>query len=171
MLANQDLVAGVQGTRMIALAQTLLILVAGFTIGVGGHLSLEKDRYVDQLAATGTSSVNFFEWMAISFYRIVSPEGEFVAENEETKGMTPQDMLGEEEAGPLEHSGLVVIPEDDESAATIDSIRGSFSDDVEVTIDPENPDAGIIVPQFRKREGNAYRFLMVPLEATKSAVK
>jgi hypothetical protein len=43
------------------------------------------------------------------------------------------------------------------------SIQGSFSDEVSVSIDPHNPDTGIIIPHFKDTDGEEYRYLIVPV--------
>ena len=62
-------------------------------------------------------------------------------------------------------TSFVVAPDELFTSTTIDSIRDSFSDQVEVTIDPNNPDTGIITPEFKEGKGEPYRFLMVPVTA------
>ena len=61
------------------------------------------------------------------------------------------------------YTSLVVGPDEVMTTSTVESIRSSFSDDVSVSIDPHHPDTGIIVPHFKNRDGEAYRFLMVPV--------
>ena len=58
---------------------------------------------------------------------------------------------------------IVVAPVENFSATAVDSVRDSFSDEVEVTVDPENADTGIVVPKFKDTRGEPYRFLMVPV--------
>jgi hypothetical protein len=59
--------------------------------------------------------------------------------------------------------GLVVFPENGQTEDQIDSIKNSFSDDVNVTFDPDDPSTGVVTPVFRDRTGDAYRFVLVPV--------
>jgi hypothetical protein len=61
------------------------------------------------------------------------------------------------------HTSIVVGPDEVMSTTEIESIRDAFSDDVSVSVDPHNPDSGLIVPHFKEEDGEAFRFLMVPV--------
>jgi hypothetical protein len=61
------------------------------------------------------------------------------------------------------HTSLVIGPDEVLTTTRTESIRGSFSDDVSVSIDPHNPDTGIIIPHFKDKDGESYRYLMVPV--------
>lgn len=57
--------------------------------------------------------------------------------------------------------GVVVMPSTTPEK-TLESVRNSFSDNVEVTLD-KGGRSGIIKPVFKEGVGNTYRFVMVPL--------
>ena len=62
---------------------------------------------------------------------------------------------------PDQLDGVVVMPSTTPEK-TIESVRNSFSDNVEVTLDMGGR-SGIIKPVFKQGVGNTYRFVMVPL--------
>ena len=57
--------------------------------------------------------------------------------------------------------GVVVMPSTTPEK-TLQSVRNSFSDNVEVTLD-KGGRSGVITPVFKEGVGNTYRFVMVPL--------
>lgn len=61
---------------------------------------------------------------------------------------------------------IVVIKDDDRAQATIEELKDSFSDPVHVQVDPNDPKTGIVTPRFKDTDGEAYRFLMVPVTLT-----
>ena len=67
--------------------------------------------------------------------------------------------LSQPAAGELE--GVVVMPSTTPEK-TLESVRSSFSDNVEVTLD-KGGRSGVIKPVFKEGVGNTYRFVMVPL--------
>ena len=67
-------------------------------------------------------------------------------------------------SAPRAHSeldGVVVMPSTTPEK-TLEAVRSSFSDNVEVTLD-KGGRTGIIKPVFKEGVGNTYRFVMVPL--------
>lgn len=52
------------------------------------------------------------------------------------------------------------------TAADVSAVRDSFSDPVEVSFEGE--DVGVITPLFKNRDGEPYRFLIVPVVSTDS---
>jgi hypothetical protein len=57
--------------------------------------------------------------------------------------------------------GLVVIPSGEKDEEMKKKIRESFSD--EVKVEPEDESSGIIIPVFRKGEGDKYIYILVPI--------
>lgn len=98
----------------------------------------------------------------------VSTEGEGHVQIAEIEN---REVLAPKEAGDgtvtttrTVHTSLVIGPDETMTVTDVEEIRESFSDDVSVSIDPHNPDTGIIVPHFKDGDGEAYRFLMVPVD-------
>lgn len=60
--------------------------------------------------------------------------------------------------------GVVIMEDGGAHQEYLDTIRSSFSDDVEVEFDAE--DSGVIRPTFTERDGESYRFLLVPVNTS-----
>ena len=158
-----------QSHRKVALLHTLVIMVIGLSLGVTGYLGVNA-----QSAAVRNTEAPFFANVARALYTFISGEGTQVAIGtpriDVSGGIDLPTVLGTSssaasvEAGALRDSNaLIVAPVTTFTATSVDLIRESFSDPVTVTIDPQYPDTGVIVPHFRERDGAEYRFLMVPV--------
>ncbi len=142
--------------QKIALVETLVIVVIGLSIGATGYLGTTATHS----ASVTQSDSSFFETIARSFY-------EFFGGKETTEVKTTNtsanDSVVSTQIGTTTVTSLVVAPDELFTATTIDSIQDSFSDPVTVSVDPNNPSTGIITPEFKDTEGEAYRFLLVPV--------
>ncbi len=142
-----------------AILETLVIVIIGLSLGATGYLgTVNQNATVADAGGQG-----FFKSLAVSLYEFISPRTEVV---KVITVRTPSDMEHEEIAthiGTTTVTSLIVAPDELFTAETIDAVRDSFSDEVNVSVDPENPDTGVITPQFKNKEGEAYRFLMVPV--------
>ena len=65
--------------------------------------------------------------------------------------------------GNREREGVVVVPSTTPQTE-IDRIHESFSDEVDVSFDDPDSTAGVITPIFRERDGDQFRFLLVPVK-------
>jgi len=73
---------------------------------------------------------------------------------------TKQDAI---DSSKSDFQGIVLFDEVEEvTAAYIDDVRESFSDEVQVEFDTD--DSGVITPVFKERTGDSYRFLLVPVK-------
>lgn len=164
------------GHHKTALIQTLAILVIGLAIGTTGYLGTN----VAQPALVQEASASFFERLAVALYTFVVPESQQETEtqltaapsatatdNQEAQQITASSTSNQEQEAltAATFSSLVVAPEVVMSSTTVDSIRDSFSDEVTITMDDANPDTGVIVPRFKTRDGEAYRYLLVPVRS------
>lgn len=140
-----------------ALIQTLVILILGLSIGATGYLGTTVTQ---QAAVHG--GTNFFESLALAVYHFIVPEHtkHIALQQEEQTAISAH-------VGTTTYTSLVVAPDELLTTTTVDSIRDSFSDPVDVSVDLKHPDTGIIVPLFKNHNGEAYRFLMVPVTQTK----
>lgn len=143
------------GSHRTAVLETLAIVVIGLSLGATGYVGTTAQ----QTAYVGEGAMNFIERFAISLYSFVSPRDSRTPVSDSA----PLNLSGEESVGPEE--GIVVFPEDDTAEKVVRALEDSFSDSVDVSVDPENPDTGIVVPKFKQGDGEAYRFLMVPVTA------
>lgn len=156
-----------QKHHLVALVETLVILVIGLALGASGYVMTTPQTQPASLSATSYSAI---ERLALSLYT-------FVSGSENTKTFTQETIIPQEAksasngasaalsttVGTTTHTTLIVGSDEVMTATTVESIRDSFSDDVSISVDPKHPDTGVIVPQFRDREGEAYRFLAVPI--------
>jgi len=149
-----------KGSR--ALLETLAILVIGLSIGAMGYFGTGAP----QQAVVSSSGYSFLERVALSLYELISP-GKTTTVKQVTYTATGTDSLPSVSVGTTTHTALVIGPGEVMNTTTVESIRDSFSDEVSVSIDPNNPDTGIIIPHFKTRDGESYRFLMVPLDEDK----
>ena len=58
--------------------------------------------------------------------------------------------------------GLVIIPSTEKDEEVVKKIKESFSD--EVRVEPEDKTSGIIIPIFKKGEGEKYLYILVPIK-------
>lgn len=146
----------------VALVEVFALVVIALSLGVTGYLGTVPKDQAAQITGTG-----FLERAALSLYTLVSGHD---AEVESTESLAVQEPSHESEyaavsmhVGTTTHTSLVVAPDEVMTLTSIEEIENSFSDEVEVSIDAQNPKTGVIVPQFKDTEGEQYRFLMVPV--------
>lgn len=155
--------------RKAALLHSLVIMVIGLSVGVTGYLGVSV-----QSASVHQNESAFFADVARVLYTFISGEGNNieigtasvdVTESTVTSAVThvASSEVSVAEATIEIPQGLIVAPATTFTATSVSAIRDSFSDPVTVTIDPSQPDTGIIVPHFKERDGETYRFLMVPI--------
>ncbi len=146
-----------------ALLETLVIVVIGLSLGTTGYLgSTAQVTTVHE----SDQAYNSIERLAITLYTFVSPQ--------KTTSLATQDSVGEDSNtgvgsviqgafATTSQDSFIVAPAETFNKDSIESIQEAFSDSVEVVIDPENPETGIITPVFRDSQSESYRFLMVPV--------
>lgn len=152
------------------LVEVLAIGLILMIIGVSGYVGFQG---TNQQASIALSDTSFFKNFAVSLYNLISPEPVVLEEKvivEQSKDqkdteLIPQNVSESKEitATKTIHTSLVIGPDEVLTTTRTESIRDSFSDDVSVSIDPHNPDTGIIIPHFKDKDGEAYRYLMVPV--------
>lgn len=120
-------------------------------------LSHSSNAADDMLASSGVYVKTFDAILndvayTIAFYLGLLPDDAHVAQYQDTKQN--------------QREGMVMLKENEVDEKSVEDIRESFSDEVEVRVDPNDPSTGIVTPVFRDRTGEAYRFLMVPLHTS-----
>jgi len=146
-----------------ALVETLAIVVIGLSLGATGYFG--STTQVTAIHESG-QAYHFLERLAISLYTFVSPGEvgyESVGKIQVQDSDTSVSAVIQGTFPTTSEESLIVAPVDVLTPDSITSIQESFSDYVEVVIDPENPETGIITPVFRDSESESYRFLMVPV--------
>lgn len=154
------------GYARAAIVETLVILIIGLSLGATGYIGTSSN-----IAAAQNAEYGFFENLAISVYEFFSPrtkvtevrEVNTLMVNTDGSSSTIEETAVSAQIESITHTSLVVAPDEIFTATTIESVENAFSDEVRVSVDPDNPDTGIIVPIFKEREGEPYRFLMVPV--------
>ncbi len=153
--------------KTTALLETLGVLVVGLLLGVTGYVGVGDG----QRASLSSFNASFLNEFALSLYELISPSSEFsvslsepVTQKTEAAVVESPSLTDPALAATSTHTSLVIAPGQVLTTTTIESIRDSFSDEVSVSMDPHNPDSGVIVPQFKNKEGEEYRFLMVPVK-------
>ncbi len=151
--------------RMSALIQTLVILILGLSVGASGYII--RTTPLPQNASLASTSFSGLERLAVMVYTFVSGEKK-TAPAINTFTVPTADLAATPAYATTTHTSLVVAPEEVFTTTTIESVRDSFSDEVSVSVDPLHPDTGIIVPHFKEKDGEAYRFLMVPVNESEN---
>lgn len=136
--------------KFVALTQTLVILVIGLVVGVSGY-----GITTPSTATVVETELNVFERFALSFYELIAPR------REEQYVILP--VPHSEQRSTTTYTSFIVAPNEVFTEMHATTLRESFSDEVDISVDPQNPDTGIIIPRFRERDGEEYRFLMVPV--------
>jgi hypothetical protein len=157
-----------KASRSSAALEAVAIAIIGLVVGMTGYITHSNSSTEEQVALTYSSNASFLERLAVSLYNLISPEPE-VIKTEVVEYVPPSDV-DEARAG-LEHdvasrtmrTSLVVGPGEILTTVKEESILESFSDEVSVSIDPHNPDTGIIIPHFKDADGEEYRYLIVPV--------
>ena len=151
----------VHAHRRTAALETLTIVILGISIGLTGYLG--STSKIENLGSTQAADRGFFKHFALSFYTFISgTDGAISIKSSYAIPAVPQNMALVA-SSTISPEAIIVAPEKDLSIQRVDAIRDSFSDEVNVTIDSKNSDTGIIVPKFKSKDGEAYRFIMVPV--------
>ncbi len=166
------------GHHRAALVETFAILLIGLAIGTTGYFG----STAAQPAAVAQTDTSFLERLALKIYSFVSPREEsrvtvttttpqpVVQENTNIDKPVVSEMPAAVAPSPQQDDvSIVIAPADTFTAASIDSIKDSLSDDVTITPDVVNPDTGIITPHFKNSDGEAYRYLLVPVQKDTTA--
>lgn len=150
------------GSPLLALTETAVVVFLGLIVGFGGFFVIDSNTTP---AAVDRSA---FERLAIMVYDLFTIEkDEKTVSSHELTVIEPEDtrVSAQEKVAraTTTFTTFIVAPDEAFTEAQVAEVRQSFSDEVEISIDPENPDTGIITPVFRDRRGEDYRFLMMPI--------
>ncbi len=139
-----------------AVVETLVIMIIGLSLGVTGYLGTTTQ--------TGTAiqgSHTYLENLALSLYTTLTPQESQVAQSIHAVPLEASAISAH--LGTTTTTSLIIAPNELLTTTTVESIQDSFADPVSISVDPTNPTTGIIIPDFKNTEGEAYRFLMVPV--------
>lgn len=128
--------------RRAAFSYSILIVGIGLVIGFSGY-------YVVPISQQGGLAA-------------VYQEGRTVLENIKTFTTSiPASVVlnrGEESSQERWGYNITTFRDDDSTASKENVVQGAFSDTVEVLFQSEVADSGVIIPQFREKEADEYRF-------------
>lgn len=167
----------------IALAQAVAVVMCGSLVGLLGFVAVRGDVAPEIIAAAsqavavdvvtvvaaptkiGTESqlarLDFSQLWNWLFDRSSVTVATTVTEAPpQTVPVVPTAPSSFNEALPSAVPAMVVL-KGDVATTTVNDIRASFSDEVEVTFD--GTDTGMVTPVFRERSDDSYRFLLVPV--------
>jgi hypothetical protein len=162
----------VQVRKMHAPSRRLEVLAIGMIAVVflfAGTIQ-NLDVRASQAALSYASDAPLLEKIAVSIYNFLSP-----LEDTSTKTAPNFAVVDgsaaiqiQEDVSLVTHgegttTGVVIAPDTILTTTEIESVTDSFSDDVSVSVDPHNPNTGIVIPHFKEGDGEAYRFLLVPV--------
>lgn len=149
-----------RGAHTRALVETLVILVLGISIGAMGYLGTTTTTPQSASALEGSAPV--LERIALTLSSFLAPQSTEPTRKGIMTGVSTSSISAPKLSATPKTS-LVVGPATVMTTSTVESIRGVFSDDVSVSVSPNDPDTGVIIPHFRSRNGETYRFVMVPV--------
>ena len=158
------------------LKRTMVAAVIAITLIFGAniaHYELKKNTFAEGepniLASASLLSASAFDSFAIDLYQYVN--GKFLGAQKFFARLFGVSRLAYQtpietplpQTSPL---GVVVVPKTADNEETLDRIKNSFSDKVDVS---KNPDgiSGIITPVFKKVSGDEYLYVLVPVKENK----
>jgi hypothetical protein len=148
--------------RSVALAETIAVLFLGLCFGVSGYF-VSTAGFV----RPGISGSLLFNNLALFVYRGFSPLADGLSS--EGTAATASIASGEEETVDHHSASAVSSKESrqDATTSTTTLVRDSFSDDVDVIINKDNPNVAVVFPKFSNSTSTGHRFLVVPLPNAK----
>jgi hypothetical protein len=147
-------------TARTILVEVLAVLILALSLGTAGYMSTSTPT---QTAATTQADHGFFGSLALALYRFIAGEETTIVVTTTHTTPTMEEAAVSAHIGTTTHTSLIVAPDELFTATTVEAVQDSFSDPVSVSVDPENPNTGIITPEFKEGNGEEYRFLMVPV--------
>lgn len=154
---RSDTLASVRHAR-VAVLEILVIVFLGVSVGALGYVGISASATVSQ------SGDGFFKYVAQVIYDFFNPNAEIKVASVAPK--ISQHISQDSDGGTFSTSSrasMVVAPDNVFSTTMFSSVQESFSDEVEVVVDDKNPNTGVIIPKFVDGDGEAYRFMMVPV--------
>jgi hypothetical protein len=157
-----------------ALIETFVVVIVGLMLGVTGYVGTVQHT----AAVSEGGEQSFLKYLATALYNFISPADEIhsvtvpvVGQRQSTPAQNADTLdtsAISAHIGTTTQTALIVAPDTVFTSTTVDSVRDSFSDEVHVATDPAHPDTGVVTPVFKNGNGEPYRFLMVPVNATSS---
>lgn len=155
-------------TSLLASVMLVALLVGTLPVNQSAQILSSVEESSSPWANFAQALYDFFSFKEVKEVA-VSPE-EILGRGIGTQGEGVHDPIEDRTVTTTRtvHTSLVIGPDETMTVTEMELIRDTFSDEVSISIDPENPDTGIVIPHFKKGEGEAYRFLMVPVDGADS---
>lgn len=145
-----------QGHTVHAHMKAFAAVAAGFAIALLIALPHEVSRDVSRLSMPAGISFADVRSFAYSMYHALSLETATQMLSTNEKNNENNERIN------VVSGGIVVVPPDT-SSTTLEYIKNSFSDEVDVSLDDSGM-TGKITPVFKDGTGDPYRFVVVPIE-------
>ena len=162
-----------QKRKSTASLEFVSVMLVGLTVGLLGYLGTNTPTsstyadvqaknlgFVDQLAFSLSSFFGSRTADSVPVQNVTSENSTDTAVSQNTIQNNGSEIIPEESRS----SALIVAKESELNSESAAEIAASFSDEVRVEADPQNPGTGIVIPQFKSSDGEAYRFLLVPIQ-------
>lgn len=166
--ANEEvLISQMNSARNSSIAQTAILTACLFLL-----LNIFWFSYESKLNTTALFG-GLSEIGSLLSDAVIEPIPEFVSQvasfafvqDLERNSDLPETLQVEQDSSGSDQSdfqGIVLFGEEEGDDEYIENVRESFSDEVQVDFDSE--DSGVITPVFKERDGESYRFLLVPVK-------
>lgn len=129
----------------------------------GGRIYGEATQFVDSFETFDVDEENVLAHVGMYLHVIDASLTQFSHTIAFHLGLSTERTVVLEDASGKASEGVVFLKEKNLGEGELEDIKNSFADEVRIDVDPEDPETGIVTPIFKERTGEAYRFLMVPL--------
>jgi len=153
---------------IIAIALAVVFIFAGLFFNKENFkIAIDNISSSSQLAEIGKGSgeilKDYFSWIGRSYKNANDFLEEKISQGYKaiTQLWRVPEKVEEELTPKPTGEGLVVIPSTEKDEETVKKIKESFSDEVKVEI--KDKTSGIIIPIFKKGEGEKYLYILVPI--------
>jgi len=168
-IAEEEMEVAIHSTHQVAFFQTTIVSLCLFVFANLVWFSFEQDLRVDHIAFGATTVVASLSEQVLSpIPEVLSQVASFafiVGGPEFGSGgmseyVAPSDVDAVDSEN-VDFQGVILLEDELMSADELQELRASFSDEVRVDFDDNH--TGVITPVFKERDGDSYRFLLVPV--------
>lgn len=153
-------------SRQHAIFQTAVLSIALFLLFNLAWFSFESRLHVANLAdGVHTIFSDVTDHVSFSVPPFISQFASFAfIERSRESIEVQQEIMIDDVIRPSDDEAFegIIIFDDEDDIQAVEAVRESFSDEVQVEFDGE--DTGVVTPIFQERDGESYRFLLVPVD-------
>lgn len=164
-----------RSTPMLEVTAVVIVAMVVMGAGYAGTYApkvSERASVSDESSFLSGLATRFYEWLTPDWKReeqhsnVVVPASttSVNSANKSTTRSHAENETSGVSATRTVHTSLVVGPDEVMTTTKVEEIKDAFSDEVSVSLDPHDPNTGVIVPHFKNGDGEAYRFIMVPVD-------